>query len=63
MIHKVADESVIRRLQKVVQNVDAGIWSRVGSLAPGQALVSLTHMRKALLTLIHPSPCELRMTD
>lgn len=63
MIHKVADESVIRRLQKVVQNVDAGIWGRVGSLAPGQALVSLTHMRKALLTLVHPSPCELRMTD
>jgi uncharacterized protein len=63
VIHKIADESVVRRLQKVVQNVDPGIWSRVPSLAPGQALVSLTHIRKALLTLIDPAPCELRMAD
>jgi DNA helicase HerA-like ATPase len=63
VIHKIADESVVRRLQKVVQNVDPGIWTRVPSMAPGQALVSMTHLRKALMTLIDPSPCELRMTD
>jgi hypothetical protein len=63
IIHKIADESVVRRLQKVVQNVDPGIWTRVPSMAPGQALVSMTHLRKALMTLIDPSPCELRMTD
>lgn len=63
IIHKIADDSVLRRLQKVVQNVDPGVWGRVPSLAPGQALVSMTHVRKALLTLIDPAPCELRMAD
>lgn len=63
VLHKINDESVIRSLRHVIPGIDEGQWRRLPALAPGQAVVSLTHMARPLLTAIDPSPCRLRMID
>lgn len=63
VLHKINDEAVIRSLRHVIPGIDEGQWRRLPALAPGQAVVSLTHMARPLLTTIDPSPCRLRMID
>jgi len=63
VLHKINDEGVIRSLRQTVPGIDEGLWRRLPALAPGQAIVSASHMARALLVSIDPSPCQLRMID
>ncbi len=63
ILHKITDEAVIRSLRHVIPGIDEGLWRRLPALAPGQAIVSFTHMTRPLLASIDPSPCRLRMID
>lgn len=63
VLHKINDEAVLRSLRHVIPGIDEAQWRRLPALAPGQAVVSLTHMARPLLTAIDPSPCRLRMVD
>lgn len=63
VLHKITDEAVIRGLRNVIPGIDAGMWRRLPALAPGQAIVSFTHMTRPLLTAVDPAPCRLRMID
>jgi DNA helicase HerA-like ATPase len=63
ILHKINDEGVIRSLRQTVPGIDEGLWRRLPALAPGQAIVSASHMARALLVSIDPSPCQLRMID
>src|SRR5437016_2726746 len=61
VIHKIADSGVVDRLKKSIGGIDKAQWNMVSSLAPGQALVSLTSMTRPLLVSIDPAPCKLLM--
>jgi uncharacterized protein len=63
ILHKINDEAVIRMLRHVIPGIDDAQWGRLPALAPGQALVSFTHMARPLLTAVDPAPCRLRMVD
>lgn len=63
ILHKIADAGVINRLKRSIGGIDDGLWSRLPSLAPGQAIVSMTSMARPLLVAIDPTPCKLRMVD
>jgi DNA helicase HerA-like ATPase len=63
ILHKIADEAVLRGLRHVIPGIDQSQWARLPALAPGQAVVSLTHMARPLLAAIDPAPCRLRMID
>lgn len=63
ILHKINDEGVIRSLRHTVPGIDEGLWRRLPALAPGQAVVSASHMARALLVSVDPSPCQLRMVD
>lgn len=63
ILHKIADAGVINRLKRSIGGIDEGLWSRLSSLAPGQAIVSMTSMARPLLVAIDPTPCKLRMVD
>ena len=62
-IHKIADSGVITTLQRSVGGVDDSLWRRLPNLAPGQAIVTFTHMHRPVLTAIDPTPAKLRMVD
>ncbi|MFL6112274.1 MAG: ATP-binding protein [Catenulispora sp.] len=63
VLHKINDETVIRSLRHVIPGIDEAQWRRLPALAPGQAVVSFTHMARPLLTAVDPAPCRLRMVD
>ncbi len=63
ILHKISDAGVISRLKRNVGGIDESLWSRLPSLAPGQAIVSMTSMTRPLLVAIDPTPCKLRMVD
>ncbi|MFO0808617.1 MAG: ATP-binding protein [Gemmataceae bacterium] len=63
ILHKLTDPSVVSMLKKSVGGIDEGLWSRLPTLAPGQAVVSFPHMLKPLLTSIDPSPAKLRLAE
>lgn len=63
VIHKITDSAVISKLQKTVPGIDDSQWRRLAALAPGQAVVSFTHMARPLMVSIDPTPCKLRMVD
>lgn len=63
ILHKISDAGVISRLKRSIGGIDEGLWSRLPSLAPGQAIVSMTSMTRPLLVAIDPTPCKLRMVD
>ncbi|MEO8287939.1 MAG: ATP-binding protein [Chloroflexota bacterium] len=63
IIHKITDASVISRLQRTVPGIDESQWRHVAALAPGQAIVSFTHMARPLLVSVDPTPAKLRMVD
>jgi len=63
IIHKIADESVLRNLRAALPGIDGGLWKRIPTLAPGQAVVSIGHMRRPLLTTMQPARGKLRMVE
>jgi DNA helicase HerA-like ATPase len=63
ILHKIADAGVINRLKHSIGGIDEGLWSRLPSLAPGQAIVSMAGMTRPLMVAIDPTPCKLRMVE
>jgi len=63
ILHKISDAGVVNRLKRSIGGIDEGLWSRLPSLAPGQAIVSMTSMTRPLMVAIDPTPCKLRMVD
>ena len=63
VLHRINDSNTISRLRRSIGGIDAGLWDRVTSLAPGQAVVSFTHLSRAMLVSIDPTQCRLRMAE
>jgi hypothetical protein len=63
ILHKISDPNIVNRLKRTVGNVPESMWERLHSLASGQALVSLTTLKRPLFVNIDPTPCRLLMTD
>ncbi|MYE54392.1 MAG: ATP-binding protein [Chloroflexi bacterium] len=63
VLHRINDANTIGRLRRSIGGIDAGLWERVTSLAPGQAVVSFTHLSRAMLVTVDPTQCRLRMAE
>ncbi len=63
ILHRINDANTISALQKSIAGIDDSLWKRLPGLAPGQAIVSFTHMSRPLLVAIDPTPTKLRMVD
>lgn len=63
ILHKISDSGVITRLKRSIGSVDESMWNKLNSLSYGQAVVAFSHMRRAMLTAIDPTPCKLLMVD
>ena len=63
ILHKLTDPHVVSTLKHTVNGVDESLWARLPGLAPGQAIVSMGHMTRPILTSIDPAPCKLRLVD
>jgi uncharacterized protein len=63
ILHKISDAGVVSRLKRSIGSVDESMWGKLNSLSYGQAVVAFTHMRRAMLTAIDPTPCKLLMVD
>jgi DNA helicase HerA-like ATPase len=63
VLHKLTDPQVVTTLRHTISGIDESLWSRIPGLAPGQAVVSFTHLARPLLVAVDPSPCKLRMVD
>ncbi|WP_192385073.1 ATP-binding protein [Mesorhizobium silamurunense] len=61
ILHKIQDESVVGRLRRTIPAIDQSMWRSLASLQPGQAVVSLAHMRRPIMTQIRPSTAKLRL--
>lgn len=63
ILHRINDANTISRLRRSIGGIDAGLWERVTSLAPGQAVVSFTHLSRVMLVTVDPTQCRLRMAE
>ena len=63
VLHRINDANTISRLRRSIGGIDAGLWERVTSLAPGQAVASFTHLSRAMLVTVDPTQCRLRMAE
>ena len=63
IIHRINDANAITRLRRSVGAIDAPLWDRVTSLAPGQAVLSFAHLTRPMLATVDPSPSRLRMAE
>lgn len=63
IMHKVGDASVVNRLKRSIGGINEGLWQRLPSLAPGQAIVSFTSFARPLQVSIDPTPCRLLMVE
>ncbi len=63
ILHKISDGNVVDRLRKSISGLDRGQWGMIPGLAPGQALVSLTHMTRPLLVSVDPASCKLKLWE
>jgi len=63
ILHKISDSNVIARLKKSVGGIDDSLWSRLVSLASGQAVVSFTSFTRPLQVNVDPTPCKLLMIE
>jgi DNA helicase HerA-like ATPase len=63
ILHKITDEGVLHTLRQVVAGIDESLWRRAPALAPGQAIVSFTHMARPLLVSVDPAACRLRLIE
>jgi uncharacterized protein len=63
VLHKLTDPQVVTNLRHTISGIDESLWGRLPGLAPGQAVVSFTHLSRPLLVAVDPVPCKLRMID
>ncbi len=63
ILHKIGDSNVIARLRKSIGGIDDALWQRMLSLAPGQAIVSLSGLVRPLQVAVDPTPAKLQMVD
>ena len=63
VLHRLNDANTIGRLRRSIGGIESGLWDRVTSLAPGQAVVSFTHLNRAMLVRVDPTECRLRMAE
>ncbi len=63
VLHKVSDSNVVSRLRRSIGGIDDGLWNRMPSLAPGQAVVAFTSLARPLLVAVDPTPCKLLMVE
>ena len=63
ILHKLKDPQVVSLLQRMVGDVDEGLWNRLPNLAAGQAIVSFPHFARPLLVSIDPSQAKLKLAD
>ncbi len=63
ILHKLTDPYVVAGLKHAVSGVDESLWARLPALAAGQAIVSMGHLARPVLTSIDPAGCRLRMAD
>ena len=63
VLHRINDSNTIGRLRRSIGGIDAGLWDRVTSLAPGQAVVNFTHLSRAMLVTVDPTQSRLRMAE
>jgi DNA helicase HerA-like ATPase len=63
ILHKLTDPYVVGGLKHAVSGVDESLWARLPALAAGQAIVSMGHLARPVLTSIDPAGCRLRMAD
>lgn len=63
ILHRLTDAAVIRDLRQAFGAVDDGLWRQLGTLAPGQAVVSFTSISQPLLVAMDPTPVKLRLID
>jgi len=63
ILHKLKDPQVVSLLQRMVGDVDEGLWNRLPNLAAGQAVVSFPHFARPLLVSIDPSQAKLKLTE
>lgn len=63
ILHKITDDNVIGRLKRLVGTIDEGLWTRLSTLASGQAVVRMESMTRPLLVAMDPTACKLRMVD
>jgi len=63
IMHKVGDAGVVNRLKRSIGGINEGLWQRLSSLAPGQAIVSFTSFARPLQASIDPTPCRLLMVE
>lgn len=63
IMHKVGDAGVVNRLKRSIGGINEGLWERLASLAPGQAIVSFTSFARPLQASIDPTPCKLLMVE
>ena len=63
VLHRIADPNVVERLRKTIGGIDRGLWDRLPTLAPGQAIVRFGGMQRPLLTAIDPAGAKLLMAE
>lgn len=63
VLHRISDANVVTRLRRSIGGIDEGLWARLPSLAPGQAVVSFTSLARPLLVTIDPTPSKLEMVE
>jgi DNA helicase HerA-like ATPase len=63
ILHKVGDTAVVNRLKRSIGGINEGLWQRLSSLAPGQAIVSFTTFSRPLQVSIDPTPSRLLMVE
>jgi hypothetical protein len=61
VIYKI-DARIIGRIRSFVPNADESLWRVASNLAPGQAILSFTHMRRPVVGAVDPSPAKLLMS-
>ena len=63
VLHKLTDPAVVSQLKKSVGGVDDGLWDRLPTLAPGQAVASFPHLSRPLLVSVDPAAAKLRLGE
>jgi uncharacterized protein len=63
VLHKISDANVVNRLRRSIGGIDESLWRTLPGLAPGQAIVSFTHLARPLLVSVDPTPCKLLMFE
>jgi uncharacterized protein len=61
VIYKI-DTRIIGKIRSFVPNADDSLWHAAPSLAPGQAIVSFTQMRRPVIASMDPTPAKLLMS-